>query len=270
MSLAFRLVPFDISSIDDLGLPQILKELIIKPKGLILISGPAGSGKSTTMAAMLHHLNQNEIRNAVTIEDPIEYLHSNNKCIIAQRDIGGDTKSFDIALKHVLRHDPDVIVIGEMLDPDIITTAMRAVETGHLVIGILYATDAVQSIDNIIGLFPQNQQQEIRIQLSRVIEAVIFQTLLSRINGGRVAVFEIITANPKVREFIREGRGSKLPEAMWFSGNGCLKSMDGVLAELVESGVISREEAIMNSNNPELFKAKPKSKQRKAKTKAKR
>ncbi len=251
ISLAFRLVPFNISSIDELGLPQILKELILKPKGLILVTGPAGSGKSTTMAAMLHHLNQSEKRNVITIEDPIEYLHSNNKCIIAQRDIGGDTKSFDIALKNALRHDPDVIVLGEMIDPEVISTAIRAAEAGRLVLGILYAADAAQTIENIIGVFPQDRQQKIRIQLSKVIEAVISQTLLPRLKGGRVAVFEIMISNPEVRRLIREEKPSKLTEAMWFSGNGGLQSMDKALAELVKSGIISKEEAVINSNNPE-------------------
>ncbi len=251
ISLAFRLVPFDISSIDDLGLPRILKGLIIKSKGLILVTGSAGSGKSTTVAAMIHHLNQNEKRNVITIEGPIEYLYSNNKCIIAQRDIGDDTKSFEIALKHALRHDPDVIVIGEMLDLGTISTAIRAAETGHLVLGILYTTDAAQTIDHIVGIFPPDQQQKIRIQLSKVIEAVISQTLLPRLNGGRIAAFEIMVANPEVRKLIREAKPSELPETMWLSGNGSFQSMDKALADLVKSGIISPEEAMSKSNNPE-------------------
>ena len=251
ISLAFRLVPFDISSIDDLGLPQILKGLIIKSKGLILVTGSAGSGKSTTVAAMVHHLNQNEKRNVITIEDPIEYLHSNHKCIIAQRDIGDDTKSFEIALKHALRHDPDVIVIGEMIDLGTISTAIRATETGHLVLGIMHTTDAAQTIDHIIGIFPQDQQEMIRTQLSQVIEAVISQKLLPRLNGGRIAAFEIMVANPEVRRIIRETKPSELPETMLFSGNGSSQSMDKALDDLVKSGIISPEEAISKSNNPE-------------------
>ncbi|MBA7690615.1 Twitching mobility protein [subsurface metagenome] len=251
ISLAFRLVPFDISSIDDLGLPQILKGLIIKSKGLILVTGSAGSGKSTTVAAMVYHLNQNEKRNVITIEDPIEYLHSNHKCIIAQRDIGDDTKSFEIALKHALRHDPDVIVIGEMIDLGTISTAIRAAETGHLVLGILHNADAAQTIDHIIGIFPQDQQEMIRTQLSQVIEAVISQKLLPRLNGGRIAAFEIMVANPEVRRIIRETKPSELPETMLFSGNGSFQSMDKALDDLVKSGIISPEEAISKSNNPE-------------------
>ena len=251
ISLAFRLVPFDISSIDDLGLPQILKGLIIKSKGLILVTGSAGSGKSTTVAAMVHHLNQNEKRNVITIEGPIEYLHSNHKCIIAQRDIGDDTKSFEIALKHALRHDPDVIVIGEMIDLGTISTAIRAAETGHLVLGILHTTDVVQTIDHIIGIFPQDQQEMIRTQLSQVIEAVISQKLLPRLNGGRIAAFEIMVADTEVRKLIREAKPSELPETMLFSGNGSFQSMDKALDDLVKSGIISPEEAISKSNNPE-------------------
>jgi twitching motility protein PilT len=270
ISLAFRMVPFDISSIDDLELPQVLKEFIIKPKGLILISGPAGSGKSTTVAAMLNHLNQSEKRNVITIEDSIEYLHSNNKCIIAQRDIGNDTKSFDIALKHALRHDPDVIIIGEMFEPDTIATAIRAAETGRLVIGVLHASDVVQTIENIIAIFPPDQQQKIKVQLSRVLEALVSQKLVNRVKKGRVAAFELIIADAEVKKLIREEKPSKLAETMWASGNGSFQSIDKALADLVKSGIISNEEAIMNSSNPELFREILQPEQKRAKTKAKR
>ncbi|MEE8194334.1 MAG: PilT/PilU family type 4a pilus ATPase, partial [Dehalococcoidales bacterium] len=194
ISLAFRLVPFNTPSIDELGLPQICEELILKPRGLILVTGSAGSGKSTTLAAMLNHLNENEQRNVITIEDPIEFLFRDKKCIIRQRDLGDDTKSFSAALIHALRHDPDVIVIGEMRDLTTISTAISAAETGHLVLGTLHTIDAAQSIDRIIDVFPPGQQRQMRLQLSQVLEAVISQTLLARTGGGRVAAFEIMLA----------------------------------------------------------------------------
>ncbi len=172
ISLAFRFVPFYIPSIDEWGLPQIFKELVLKPRGLILITGPSGSGKSTTLAAMLSHLNDNATRNVITIEDPVEFVFRNKKCLIRQRDLGDDTKSFSTAVIHALRHDADVIVIGEMRDLDTISTAITAAETGHLVLGTLHTIDAPQSIDRIIDVFSYGQQQQIRVQLSQVIEAV--------------------------------------------------------------------------------------------------
>ncbi|UCC59290.1 MAG: PilT/PilU family type 4a pilus ATPase, partial [Dehalococcoidia bacterium] len=200
LSLAFRLVPIRAPSIDELGLPQVCKELIVKPRGLILLTGSAGSGKSTTLAAMINHLNETEKRNVITVEDPIEYLFQNKKCIIQQRELGNDTKSFSTALIHSLRHDPDVIVIGEMRDLPTIRTAMTAAETGHLVIGTLHTIDAAQSIDRIIDIFPAAQQQQVRLQLSQVLEAVLSQMLLTRIGGGRIAAFEILLATQGVRQ----------------------------------------------------------------------
>lgn len=259
ISIVFRLVPFDVLSIDDLELPQILKDLVLKQRGLILITGPAGSGKSTTMAAMVHYLNQNEKRNIITIEDTIEYLHSNKKSIIAQRDIGDDTQSFAIALKHAQRHDPDVIVVGEMCDPDTIYNAIRAAEMGSLVIGVLNAHEATQAIELFIEIFPQYKQRQIRMQLSRVLLAVLSQRLAVRINGGRVAAFEIMIADTVVKELIREAK------TIQFGGNGSLKSMDQALAELVENGVISPDEAMSKSNNPEQLQKILQSKQGKVK-----
>jgi len=251
ISLAFRLVPFEILSIDDLGLPQICKELILKPRGLILVTGPTGSGKSTTMAAMINHLNENDARNIITIEDPIEYLHHNKKCIIAQRDLGDDTKSFDIALVHALRHDPDVIVVGEMRDLATISTAIRAAETGHLVMGTLHTTDASQTVDRIIDIFPVGHQQQIRLQLSQVLEVVLCQTLLPRVRGGRVAAFEIMLANSAVRNLIREGKTYELPNIMRLSSKGGMQTLDQALVDLVKGRIVTQEEAMMKSSNPE-------------------
>jgi twitching motility protein PilT len=164
ISLALRLVPVHIASIDELGLPQILKKLILKPRGLILVTGPTGSGKSTTLAAMIDHLNKTMRRNVITIEDPIEFLHRNIKCIIHQRDLGDDTKSFDVALIHALRHDPDVIVVGEMRDLPTVSTAIRAAETGHLVLGTLHTTDAARTVNRLVDMFPAIQQEQLHLK----------------------------------------------------------------------------------------------------------
>ncbi len=254
ISLAFRLVPIEVSSIDDLGLPQICKELALKLRGIVLVTGSTGSGKSTTMAAMIHHLNESDSRNVITIEDPIEYLHPNKKCLIAQRDLGDDTTSFDIALVHALRHDPDVIVVGEMRDLSTISTTIRAAETGHLVLSTLHTTDAAQTVDRIIDIFPPEQQQQIRLQLSQAIEAVLSQTLLPRIGGGRIAAFEILVATHAVRNLIREGKSFQLPNVMQLGSQDGMQTMDQALADLVRKRIITQEEAVMKSSNPEQLK----------------
>jgi twitching motility protein PilT len=258
VSLSFRFVPFDIPSIDDLELPQICKNLVLKPRGLILVTGPSGSGKSTTLAAMINHLNENDNRNVITIEDPIEYLHPNKKCLIAQRDLGDDTKSFSAGLRHALRHDPDVIVIGEIRDLDTISTAMTAAETGHLVLSTLHTVNAIQSINRLIDIFPYGQQQQIRLQLSQVIEAVLSQTLLRRIGGGRIAAFEIMIGNSSIRNLIREERILELPRNM--EGES-MQTMDQALAYLIRRNIVTLEEAMMKSSNPvnlkQLFQPGP-------------
>ena len=251
ISLAFRLVPFEVPSIDGLGLPQICKKLVLKPRGLILVTGPTGSGKSTTLAAMINHLNENDARNVVTIEDPIEYLHANKRCLIAQRDLGDDTKSFANALVHALRHDPDVIVLGEVRDVDTVSTAIAAAETGHLVLGTLHTIDTVQSIDRLIDMFPHGQQRQIRLQLSQVVEAILSQILLTRIGGGRIAAFEVMIANGAIRNLIREERVFELPRNMEFSTKEeGMRTLDQALADLVRRGMVSQEEAMMKSINP--------------------
>ena len=251
VSLSFRFVPFDVPSIDDLELPQICKKLILKPGGLILVTGPSGSGKSTTLAAMINHLNDNAKRNVITIEDPVEYLHPNKKCLIAQRDLGNDTKSFSTALRHALRHDADVIVIGEIRDLDTVSTAITAAETGHLVIGTLHTIDAVQSINRLIDIFPHGQQQQIRLQLSQVIEAVLSQTLLRRIGGGRIAAFEIMIGNSAIRNIIREDRILELARNMEVSSKEeGMQTMEQALAKLVNRNIVTMEEALMKSSNP--------------------
>jgi twitching motility protein PilT len=250
MSLAFRRVPFEVPTIDELGLPQICKELILKPRGLILVTGAAGSGKSTTLAAMINHLNETMKRNIITIEDPIEFLFRDKKCIIRQRDIGDDTRSFATALVHALRHDPDVLVIGEMRDLATISTAMRAAETGHLVLGTLHTFDAAQSIDRIIDVFPPSQQRQIRLQLSQVIEAVFSQAILSRIDGGRIAAFEIMLATSVIRRLIREEKIHEIPPNIEMGRLEGMQTLDQALADLVKHDIVTLEEAMMKSSNP--------------------
>ena len=249
-SLAFRLVPYDMPTIDELGLPQVCKQLILKPRGLILVTGPSGSGKSTTLAAMIGHLNKNEQRNVITIEEPIEFLFKNDKCIIHQRDIGSDTTSFAKALKHSLRHDPDVIVIGEMRDLTTISTAMSAAETGHLVLGTLHTYDAAQSIDRIIDVFPPAQQRQVRLQLSQVLEAVLSQTLLPHINGGRIAAFEIMLATSVIRRLIRDEKIWEITPNIEMGIREGMQSMDQALADLVRNNRVSKEDALLRSSDP--------------------
>ena len=250
ISLAFRFVPFYIPSIDEWGLPQIFKELILKPSGLILITGTSGSGKSTTLAAMLRHLNENATKSVITVEDPIEFTFRNKKCLIRQRDLGDDTKSFATAVIRALRHDADVIVIGEMRDLDTISTAITAAETGHLVLGTLHTVDAPQSIDRMIDVFPHGQQQQIRIQLSQVIEAVISQTLLPRINGGRIAAFEIMLASRTIRRHIRDEKTFEIPVTIEVSTPEGMQTLDQALADLVRRKIVTPEDALIRSRDP--------------------
>ena len=255
ISLAFRLVPFKVFTIDELGLPQICMDLISKPRGLILVTGPTGSGKSTTMAAMLNYLNEHFARNVITIEDPIEYLHPNIKCIIAQRDLGDDTKAFDTALIHALRHDPDVIIVGELRDLETVQTAMRAAETGHLVMGTLHTTDAPQTVDRIIDIFSPSQQPQIRLQFSQVIVAVLSQTLLPRAGAkGRIAAFEIMTGNSAVKNLVREGKTFELHNVMQLSSAEGMQTLDQALADLVRKKIVTLEEAKMKSSHPDRLK----------------
>lgn len=250
ISLAFRLVPFTLPTIDDLGLPQVLKTLITKPRGLILITGAAGNGKSTTLAAMINHLNQTAHRNIITIEDPIEYLFHNNTCIIRQRELGCDTSSFESALVHALRHDPDIIVIGEMRDLATISNAITAAETGHLVIGTMHTVDAAQSIDRIIDAFPSSQQHQVRSQLAQVLEAVLSQFLLNRTGGGRVVAMEILLTSPVIRQFIRENKLSEITGHLEMGQSEGRQSMNQAMADLVQRQIITREDALRMSSDP--------------------
>jgi twitching motility protein PilT len=252
ISIAIRQVPFQPPTIDELGLPQICKAMALKQKGLVLVTGPTGTGKSTTLASMINHLNRTEARNIITIEDPIEFLHQNDKCIIAQRDLGDDTKAFGTALRHALRQDPDVIFVGEMRDLDTISTAITAAETGHLVLSTVHTVSAPQTIERIVDVFPPHQQQQIRFQLSLVMEGILSQTLLPRRSGkGRVAAFEIMLGTEAIRNLIRDCRTEQIPSYLQTGSQLGMQTMDQSLEDLVRTGAISMQEALSRHSKPD-------------------
>ncbi len=252
ISIAIRLIPFGIPTIEQLNLPAICKRLILKPSGLILMTGPTGSGKSSTIAAMIQHLNETKASNVITIEDPIEFVYSNKLSLILQRDVGEDTDSFDSALMHALRHDPDVIVLGEIRDLDTMTIAIRAAETGHLVLGTLHTIDASQTINRIVDMFPGVQQDQIRNQLSLVLTAIVCQTLVPRADGvGRVPACEVMIANMPIRNTIREGRIHQLYSIIQVSRREGMQSLNQALADLLMKGTINEEQAFLRTNNLE-------------------
>jgi twitching motility protein PilT len=254
MSLAFRMVPIKVPTINEMELPQVLKKLIMKPNGLILITGATGSGKSTTLAAMIDYLNTSERRNIITVENPIEFMFKNDKSIIRQRDLGYDTKSFSSALIYALRHDPDVIVVGEMRDLPTVSAAVTAAETGHLVLGTLCTINTVQAIDRIIDMFPSEQQRQVRLQLSQIIEAVTCQQLIPKIGGGRAAAVEVVIANSVIRQFIYEAKVNDIIPNVEMSKLEGMQSMDQALADLVRKKCINMDEALDRTDNPAKLK----------------
>ncbi|RZA25683.1 MAG: type IV pilus twitching motility protein PilT [Proteobacteria bacterium] len=252
VSGVFRVVSHRVLSLDELGAPPILKKLSALPRGLVLVTGPTGSGKSTTLAAMINHINESRYDHIVTIEDPIEYVHQHKNCIVNQRELGDDTTGFAAALKSVLRQDPDVILIGEMRDPETISAALTIAETGHLVFGTLHTNGAVSSMNRIVDSFPPHQQAQIRTQLAMSLEAVLSQTLLPRIEGGRVMAMEILIMNPAVRALIQEGKVQQIYSAMQTGQQGTgMQTMNQALYSLVNRRVIARELAISKSPNPD-------------------
>lgn len=251
----FRAVPVDPPSLDGLGMPEILKKLSIRPRGLVLVTGPTGSGKSTTLAAMIREINVIRRRHIVTIEDPIEFLHRNEKSIIIQREVGSDTRSFTVALRHVLRQDPDVILIGEMRDLETIAAAITAAETGHLVLATLHTTSAAQTVDRIIDVFPPHQQEQVRVQLSTVLEGIICQTLLPLADGkGRTCAQEILVATSAIRNLIREGKTHQMPSVLQSSAAEGMQTLDQALKTLVQQGKVVPQVAMAVASNPQDFK----------------
>jgi twitching motility protein PilT len=249
----FRTIPTKILSTEDLGLPLIMKKLCDREKGLILVTGPTGSGKSTTLAAMVDHINNVFPGHIITIEDPIEFTHKSKKSLVNQRELGPHTRSFANALRAVLREDPDVILVGEMRDLETIQLAITAAETGHLVFATLHSPGAPQTVDRVIDVFPAAQQAQIRTQFADSIEAIVTQTLCKKKSGGRVAALEILVATPAVRNLIREGKVHQIPSAMQVGQKDGMQTMDMALVELVNRGLVTREEAQMKSMTPNLF-----------------
>ena len=251
---ALRAIPDRVPSFEQLGLPPILRELTRKHSGLILVTGPTGSGKSTTIACMIDTINSERPLHIMTMEDPIEYLHRHKRCMVNQRELGLDTDSFNNALRAVLREDPDVILIGEMRDLETIAAALTLAETGHLVFGTLHTRSAPQTIDRVVDVFPPHQQDQIRVQLSNTLEAVAAQQLLPRLGGGRVAAIEIMVATSAIRNMIREGKTSQIYGAIETGAQFGMQPMDKVLAEMHKSGSISQDEAIARAIDRENFK----------------
>jgi twitching motility protein PilT len=249
----FRTIPTKIQTLDELGMPPILRQLCDKEKGLILVTGPTGSGKSTTLAGMIDHLNNTFEGHILTIEDPVEFVHQSKKCLVNQRELGPHTHSFANALRAALREDPDVILVGEMRDLETIQLALTAAETGHIVFGTLHTSSAPKTVDRVIDVFPPSQQAQIRAQFAESIEAVITQTLLKKKGGGRTAALEIMTGTTAVRNLIREGKIHQIPGTMQVSQKDGMQTMDMALINLVSRGIVSKEEAQAKSMTPNLF-----------------
>ncbi len=248
---AFRLVPAKIKSISALGLPGICQQLTNLRQGLVLVTGPTGHGKSTTLASMIQTINTTQARHIVTIEDPIEFIYPPGLAIVSQREMHADTHSWNVALRSVLREDPDVVLVGEMRDFETIQAAITVAETGHLVFGTLHTNSAAQSVDRIVDVFPENQQGQVRLQLSFVLEAIVSQRLLPAVGGGRVVIGEVMTASAAVRTTIREGKTHMLDNIIQTSGELGMNSMEAALAQAVKEGKISVETATAFSTKPE-------------------
>ncbi len=243
LAAALRLIPNEILTIEQLGLPPIVNKFADYPRGLVLVTGPTGSGKSTTLAAMIHKINMERSDHIITIEDPIEYTHRSKRSVIVQREVHYDTYSFSAALRSALREDPDVVLIGEMRDLETIASAITIAETGHLVFATLHTNSAAQSIDRMIDVFPPHQQPQIRSQLANILMAIASQRLVPAIGGGRIAAAEILVATPAVRNIIREGKTHQLEAVIQTGSEYGMQSMDKTLATMVHNGTISYEDA---------------------------
>ena len=252
---AFRLIPSVITPIDDLGLPPVVHEFCKKPRGLVLVTGPTGSGKSTSLAAMIDEINDSREEHILTIEDPIEFLHSHKKCMVNQRELGTDAQTFATALKAALRQDPDVILVGEMRDLETISTALTAAETGHLVFATLHTQSAPSTIDRIIDVFPSHQQDQVRVQLAVALQGIMTQTLIPTADGSaRVVACETLVPTPAVRNLIREGKTHQILSAMQTGAGVGMQSLDAALATLVRGGKITQRVAESRSSTPEELK----------------
>ena len=255
ISLACRVLPLKVPTIEDLGLPSICRDLATLPRGLVLVTGPTGSGKSATISAMINYINETQGRRVITIEDPIEYVHTDKMSMIVQRELGTDTDSFFDGLRGALRQDPNVIFIGEMRDLETMATALTAAETGHLVLSTLHTPDSTQTVDRIVDMFPPHQQRQARLQLSLVLEGVLAQVLLPRDRGtGRVAIFEVLIGTPAIKNLIREAKTHEIPTYLELGRQEGMQTMDRHLDDLVHTGTISPEAALSVARNGQALK----------------
>jgi twitching motility protein PilT len=253
MSAAFRLIPMEVRSISELGLPIMLKDICKRHRGLFLVTGPTGHGKSTTLAALINEMNNTRDDHIITIEDPVEFVHKSKKCLVNQREIGADTESFAVGLRHALRHDPDILLIGELRDLETIATAITASETGHLVLGTLHTQDAAQSIDRLIDVFPHTHQEQVRIQLAMVLVGICSQQLIpvgTELGGGRICATELLIANPAIRNCIREGKTSQIKTLIQTGVNVGMQTMEQTLASFVHSGKLPLDTAMAYAYDP--------------------
>ena len=248
-----RIVNFELPHVSDLGIPDIVMTLCAQRSGMVLVTGPAGSGKSTTLACMVDKINSDRQAHIITIEDPIEYLHRHKKSLVSQREVPNDAATFSRALRAALRQAPDVVMLGEMRDLDTIRTAITAAETGHLLLSSLHTIGAAKTVDRIIDTFPAEQQTQIRVQLSMVLKAVISQRLVPTVNGGRVPVFEVMTVNPAIQNMIRDGRTHQIDNVIYGGSDKTMLSMDAELQRLVRTGKITRDIALLYAANPETL-----------------
>src|SRR6186997_1774651 len=250
---AFRTIPAKVLSLEELNAPRVFAELTQRPRGLILVTGPTGSGKSTTLAAMVNHVNENEFGHILTIEDPVEFLHESKKCLINQRELGPHTLSFPNALRSALREDPDYILVGEMRDLETIRLALTAAETGHLVFATLHTSSAAKTIDRIIDVFPAGEKPMVRSMLSESLRAVISQALLKKVGGGRIAAHEIMVGIPAIRNLIREDKVAQMYSSIQTGQNVGMQTLDQCLLDLVRRGLVTRQQAISYAKDKKIF-----------------